>query len=81
VAAFWVWHLFLLPVKGVFAKPLIELHKLQSLGRVSLVFRRRVIILAVFGTHDSNDFSGFGFLGHLKMLRCAGGYHNAALLL
>lgn len=77
MSSFWVWHLItprllLLAMQRVLAQTRVVLHELQSLGRVALVLGRRVVILSVFGTHDSNDFSGFGFLGHIGLSGPAG---------
>ena len=52
-------------MQRVLAKSRVVLHDLQALGCISLVLGRRVVILAVHCAHDSNNFSGFGFLGHL----------------
>ena len=44
----------------------VVLHDLQALCCIALVFGGRVIILTVHGAHDSDNFSGFGFLGHYR---------------
>lgn len=56
--------LLLLAVEGVLAQSRVVLHQFQASRSVSLVLGRRVIILTIFRTYDTDDFSGFGLLCH-----------------
>lgn len=65
-STFWVWHLLLLllllAVESHLAQARVVLHEFKSLCCVALVLCSGVIVLTVFCTHNTNDFSSFAFL-------------------
>ena len=51
-------------MQGVLLEVRVELLKLKSIRRISLVLGRRVIALSVLGAYESDNFADFAFLGH-----------------